>query len=158
MAAGISKATTVPLLALTFIFSAIGLGLSAALIAKSTFSGYEPRAVIIQGCFACAWTVLFSLIFMITSVAAPRNSFFSAGVVGIFIFLGFLQLIVAAGSSVALYKSEGAGYNASVHKAWLAFAFVSAFFALFTTVAAFLNYVAGKAVDVEPRKEEDPHF
>jgi hypothetical protein len=30
--------------------------------------------------------------------------------------------------------------------------------ALFTTVAAFLNYISSKAVDVAPKKEEEVHF
>ncbi|GAA5885754.1 hypothetical protein JCM16303_006051 [Sporobolomyces ruberrimus] len=144
MAVGISKTTTIPLLALTFIFSVVGLD--------------ESRGVIIQSVFACAWTTFFSLLFLITGFVLPRNSFFSAGVVGIVIFLSFLQLIVAAGSSVALYKTDGALYSRPVHRAWLGISFVAAFMALFTTIAAFLNYVAGKAVDVQPRKEEDPHF
>jgi hypothetical protein len=118
----------------------------------------ESKGVIIQSVFACAWTTLFSLIFLITGLVMPRNSFFSAGVVGIIIFLSFLQLIVAAGSSVALYKTDGALYNRSVHRAWLGISFVAAFMALFTTVSAFLNYVAGKAVDVQPKKEEEVHF
>lgn len=144
---------------MTFVFAVVGLGLSAALVSKSGFSTYESKAVIIQSVFACAWTVLFTLVFLITSFALARNSFFSAGVVGIFVFLAFLQLIVAAGSSVALYKSEGALYNRSVHRAWLGISFVTAFMALFTTVAAFLDYVSSKAVEpAHVNKEEEVHF
>jgi len=120
-----SKTTTVPLLALTFIFAVVGLGLSSALVAKTSFATHTARSVLIQGIFACAWTVLFALIFLITSFVLARNSFFSAGVVGIFMFLAFLQLIVAAGSSVSLYKTEGPAYNKSVHRAWLGIAFVT---------------------------------
>ncbi|GAA5897182.1 uncharacterized protein JCM6883_006608 [Sporobolomyces salmoneus] len=154
----VSKSTTVPLLALTFVFAVVGLGLSAALLAKSTFNTHTSRAVIIQGVFAESWTVFFSLIFLITSFVLPRNSFFSAGVVGIMMFLSFLQLIVAAGSCTSLYKDEGALYNSGVHRAWLGIAFISAFMALFTTVAAFLNYIASKAVTAQPKKEEEVHF
>ncbi|GAA5989471.1 hypothetical protein JCM5350_005931 [Sporobolomyces pararoseus] len=155
----VSRTTVVPLLAITFVFAVVGLGLSAALIAKSSFPTFEARAVIIQSVFACSWTVLFSLVFLITSFVLARNSFFSPGVVGIFMFLAFLQLIVAAGSSVSLYKTQGAGYNKAVHRAWLGISFVTAFMALFTTVAAFLNYVASKAVEpTHVNKEEEVHF
>ncbi|GAA6063302.1 hypothetical protein JCM10212_006712 [Sporobolomyces blumeae] len=158
MAAGISKTTTIPLLALTFIFSVITLGLVAHIEKVGSFPASNFHGVIIQLTFAAAWTTLFSLVFMITGFVLSRNSFFSAGVVGIFIFLSFLQLIVGAGGLVAVLKKYGTPDNGSLYKALQAFAFISAFFALFTTVAAFLNYVAGKAVDVQPKKEEEVHF
>lgn len=159
MAVGPSKTTTVPLLALTFAFSVIALGLAASLIANGSFPASNFHGVIIQGTFAAAWTTFFTLLFLITAFVLPRNSFFSAGVVGIFVFLGFLQLIVAAGGTVAVLKTYGTPDHNALYKALQAFLFIAAFFALFTTVGAFLNYVAGKAVDVKPRKEEeDPHF
>ncbi|GAA5952115.1 hypothetical protein JCM3765_005200 [Sporobolomyces pararoseus] len=155
----VSRTTVVPLLAVTFIFAVVGLGLSSALVAKTSFSTHTSRAVLVQSIFACSWTVFFSLLFLITSFVLARNSFFSAGVVGIFMFLAFLQLIVAAGSSVSLYKTEGPAYNKAVHRAWLGISFVTAFMALFTTVAAFLNYVSSKAVEpTHANKEEEVHF
>ncbi|GAA5827204.1 hypothetical protein JCM5353_007976 [Sporobolomyces roseus] len=158
MAAGISKTTTIPLLLLTFIFSVAGLGLSAALVSKSNFPNYESRAVLIQGLIACVWTVLFSLIFIITGLVMPRNSFFGAAVCGIMMFLGFLQLIVTAGGTVSTTKTFGTPDNSALYRAWIAMAFIAAFMALFSTVAALLNYVAGKAVDVKPKQEEVVHF
>ncbi|BGP18548.1 hypothetical protein JCM10213_002938 [Rhodosporidiobolus nylandii] len=159
MAAPVSRAYAAFLLTV-WAFAVILLGLSAHVYkVTSIWPGPNGHGVLVQCIFAASWTTFFTTLFVIGSFIAPASMFFGAAVNFIFIFLSFLQLIVAAGSIAAVLNSYGipiGGASSSLWKATEAFAFITAFFALFASLYAGKEYLTGKATPVKQHKEE--HF
>ncbi|CEQ42854.1 SPOSA6832_04725, partial [Sporobolomyces salmonicolor] len=146
--AGGASRSYIPLLALTWAISVACLGLSASIIAEgNSFPASDFHGVIIQ-----------SAIFLIGAVVAPTVVFFGAACQFIFLFLGFLQAIVAAGSTQAIIHQYGYPDHKSLYRGWEGMSFVLAFFLLFTAVWAGLCYATGQAAHAKPVQEKEVHF
>ncbi|GAA5878342.1 hypothetical protein JCM1840_001384 [Sporobolomyces johnsonii] len=158
MAVGVSR-SYIPLLALSWALSVACLGLSASIIAQGkSFPASDFHGVIIQSVFSSTWATLFTTIFLIGSVVAPTVVFFGAATQFIILFLGFLQAIVAAGSTQAIIHQYGYPDHKSLYRGWEGMSFVLAFFLLFTAVWAGLCQVTGQAANVKPVEEKEVHF
>ncbi|GAA5859032.1 hypothetical protein JCM8547_003975 [Rhodosporidiobolus lusitaniae] len=149
------------MLALTWVFSVVALGLSAHLVKSgSVFPGPEGRRILVEGVFSFSWLTLFTTVLLIGSAVAPRSLFFGAAINFVLVFIGFLLAVVGLGSITAVISQFGRpGEMSSIWRAYEGIGWVATWFTFFTALWAGHDYITNKPhVEAHQAGKEDPHF